>query len=150
MKQKVKTLLIAGASLMCVAGLAGAGGWAWAAETGASASAAAGNDTVVAAQGATISLVEAITHAQAHTPGIATRAELEAERGRTVFQVEIVTADYQGYEVIVDAANGRVVSSRQDAPDAWDVDDDDEREGSERGARPEGLERRERDAHHER
>lgn len=63
---------------------------------------------------AKISLSRAIEIAERHVGGRATSADLDIERGRAVFDVEVVARDNTVYEVKVDAVNGEVISSRVD------------------------------------
>ena len=58
-----------------------------------------------------------------HEPG-PEQAELEGERGTTVYEVEVVTADNKVFDIKVDAADGKVLSSKQDQADRGEKDDD--------------------------
>lgn len=79
---------------------------------------------------ATISLTDAIQKAQAAVPGTVVSAELENERGKAVYQVEIASMNKSGEttEISVDATNGAVLASRVDKEDQAD-NEDDENEG---------------------
>ena len=79
--------------------------------------AAGENDAVADLAKAKITLVQAVAAAEAQTGGKASKAELESERGSTVFKVEVVGADGKVLDVQVDAADGKVLSSRQDVAD---------------------------------
>lgn len=80
---------------------------------------------------AAISLTDAVQKAQAAVPGTVVGAELENERGKAVYQVEIASLNKSGEttEVSVDATNGAVLTSRVDKEDQADNEDDDD-EGS--------------------
>ncbi len=68
---------------------------------------------------AAISLTDAIQKAQAAVPGTVVSAELENERGKAVYQVEIASLSKSGEttEVSVDATNGAILASRVDKED---------------------------------
>lgn len=80
---------------------------------------------------ATISLIDAIQKAQAAVPGTVVGAELENERGKAVYQVEIASLNKSGEttEVSVDATNGAVLASRVDKEDQADNEEEDDDEG---------------------
>jgi uncharacterized membrane protein YkoI len=63
---------------------------------------------------ATISLTDAIQKVQAAVPGTVVGAELENERGKAVYQVEIASLNKSGEttEVSVDATNGAVLAGQ--------------------------------------
>lgn len=106
-------------ALVVAAGVATAGGLAVAKQTGV-----LENDAVADLAKAKIGLSQAIAAAEAHTPGKATKAELESERGAVVFDVEVVTADSKVFDVKIDAADGKVLSSQADRADRGEKDDD--------------------------
>lgn len=100
------------AALMAAAGLAIAGGMAWAQP--APGSAAVQPVPAVQPQGR-ISLQQAIAVAEKHHPGgTATKAELDTEWGQAVYEVEVRMPNRQEYDVKIDASNGKVLSSRLD------------------------------------
>ena len=100
------------ATLMAAAGLATAGGMAWAQP--APGSAAVQPVPAVQPQGR-ISLQQAIAAAEKHHPGgTATKAELDTEWGQAVYEVEVRMPNRQEYDVKIDASNGKVLSSRLD------------------------------------
>ena len=103
------------AALMAAAGLAIAGGMAWAQP--APGSAAVQPVPAVQPQGR-ISLQQAIAAAEKHHPGgTATKAELDTEWGQAVYEVEVRMPNRQEYDVKIDASNGKVLSSRLDRED---------------------------------
>ncbi len=83
-----------------------------------------GNDAVSDLAQAKISLAQAITAAEQHVGGRATRAELENRKGKTAFEVEIVK-DRAVSKVAVDAADGRVLATTADREDHDGEHDDD-------------------------
>ena len=85
------------------------------------------NDAAKALSLAKISLMEAARRAEAHVGGIATKAELESQHGVATFEVEVVTAQNQAFDVRVDGRDGTVLSSQADEAD--DADREDEAEG---------------------
>ena len=100
------------ATMMAAAGLATAGGIAWAQP--APGSAAVQPVPAVQPQGR-ISLQQAIAAAEKHHPGgTATKAELDTEWGQAVYEVEVRMPNRQEYDVKIDASNGKVLSSRLD------------------------------------
>lgn len=100
------------AALMAAAGLAIAGGMAWAQP--APGSAAVQPVPAVQPQGR-ISLQQAIAAAEKHHPGgTATKAELDTEWGQAVYEVEVRMPNRQEYDVKIDAGSGKVLSSRLD------------------------------------
>ena len=103
------------AALMAAAGLATAGGLAWAQP--APGGAAAQPAPAAQPQGR-ISLQQAIAAAEKHHPGgTATKAELDTEWGQAVYEVEVRMPNRQEYDVKIDASNGKVLSSRLDRED---------------------------------
>lgn len=107
-------------ALIMAAGIATAGGLAFAKTSGGE------NDAIADLAKAKITLTQAVGAAEAQSGGKATKAELEGERGTIVYQVEVVTADNKVFDVKVDAADGKVLSSKQDQADRGEKDDDDE------------------------
>lgn len=78
-----------------------------------------------------ISLTDAIQKAQAAVPGTVVSAELENERGKAVYEIEIASLGKSGEttEVVVDAINGAILASHIDKEDQADNKDDDANEG---------------------
>lgn len=95
-----RTLMIP--ALIVAAGVATAGGLAYAKQSGT-----AENDAVSDLDKAKITLVQAVSAAEAQAGGKATKAELDGERGAVAFDVEVVTPDNKVFDVKVDAADGR-------------------------------------------
>lgn len=104
--------------LLVAAGIATAGGLAFAKTTGDE------NDAVADLSKAKITLAQAVSAAEAQAVGKATKADLERERGTVVFDVEVVTADNKVFDVKVDAADGKVLFSKLDQADRGEKDDD--------------------------
>ena len=102
-------------------GLATAGVFAYASQ-----GTAIGNDALADLAKAKISLVDAVNAAQLHTDGQATRAELEGERGTTVFNVEVATADQKVLDVRVDAITGSVLAAREDKRESGEREEQDD------------------------
>jgi uncharacterized membrane protein YkoI len=107
-------------ALIMAAGIATAGGLAFAKSTSSE------NDAVIDLAKAKITLVQAVGAAEAQSGGKATKAELEAERGAVVYEVEVVAPDNKVFDVRVDAADGKVLSSKHDQADRGDKDDKDD------------------------
>ena len=107
-------------ALIMAAGIATAGGLAYAKSGGGE------NDAIADLAKAKVTLAQAIGAAEAQSGGKATKAELEGERGAVVYQVEVVTADSKVFDVKVDAADGKVLSSKQDQADRGEHEDNDE------------------------
>lgn len=80
------------------------------------------NDALDVPAGA-ISLSEAARIAEGHAKGRATRAELERTRHGVVYDVEVVTDSAGVFDVAVDPATGKVLSSQADAADNDDGTD---------------------------
>jgi uncharacterized membrane protein YkoI len=111
MKRNLKSMLVA------LAVVAGAGtGLAVVARAAGSE-----NDAVASLAQARINLTQAVDLALAQTAGHATRAELNDENGRPVYEVEVVASSNQVFDVRVDAVAGKVLSS---TPDQADHEDD--------------------------
>ena len=105
-------------ALIMAAGIATAGGLAFAKTSGGE------NDAIADLAKAKITLTQAVSAAEAQSGGRATKAELEGERGTVVYEVEVVTADNKVFDIKVDAADGKVLSSKQDQADRGEKDDD--------------------------
>jgi uncharacterized membrane protein YkoI len=106
-------------ALILAAGVATAGGLAYAQQSGT-----AENDAVSDLATAKITLVQAVSAAEAQAGGRATKADLDGERGTVVFDVEVVTPDNKVFDVKVDAADGKVLSSKLDQADRGEKDED--------------------------
>ncbi len=72
--------------------------------------------------GATIGLTQAITAAEQHVGGKASKAEYERHKGQWVFDVEVVK-DKQVMDVTVDATSGKVIAAIEDKADHDDGHD---------------------------
>lgn len=107
-------------ALILAAGVATAGGLAYAKASGGE------NDAVADLAKAKVTLAQAAAAAESHSGGRATRAELEGEKGTTVYQVEVVTADNKVFDVRVDAADGKVLSSKADKADSSQHEESDD------------------------
>lgn len=105
-------------ALIMATGLAAAGGLAYAKSSDAE------NDAIADLEKATITLTQAVGTAEAHAQGRATKAELDGDRGTVVYEIEVVTSDNKVLDVTVDAANGKVLSSKQDQVDRSDEADE--------------------------
>jgi len=79
---------------------------------------------------AKVSLADAVAAAVAKVPGIAWKAELEAEDGSLLYTVQVVTKEGDWKEVAVDAGNGAVLNI--------ETGDKDEFEGTAPKAKKEG------------
>ena len=108
------------ASILFAAAVTGAAGIAVAAQAHNAA-----NDALTDLAKAKISLVDAVSAAEKHVGGRATKAELESERGSTTFHVEVASAD-KVTDVVIDSTDGRVVSSKPDSIDRGEDDHDDD------------------------
>lgn len=106
------------AALIAAAGVATAGGLAYAQP----ASGVVVHEAVADLAKAKLTLEQAVALAQDHAKGKATKAELESKRGSTYYEVEVVAADNQVFDVKIDAIEGKVLSSKLDRHDR---DDDD-------------------------
>jgi uncharacterized membrane protein YkoI len=76
---------------------------------------------------AEVSLQQAIEIALLEVPGTVEEAELESEDGALVYEIEILGADNQMFEVEIAAATGAVIEV--EAEDADDDDDEDDDKG---------------------
>jgi uncharacterized membrane protein YkoI len=108
-------------ALILAAGVATAGGLAYAKQSGVT-----DNDAVTHLAKAKVDLGQAVSAAEAQAGGKATKAELDAERGQVVFNVEVVTADSKVFDVRVDGTDGKVLSSKPDAADRGGKEDDED------------------------
>ena len=72
--------------------------------------------------GATIGLTQAITAAEQHVGGKASKAEYERHKGQWVFDVEVVK-DKKVMDVTVDATSGKVIAAIEDKADHDDGHD---------------------------
>ena len=79
------------------------------------------NDALVISA-AKIGLGRAVTVAEQHVGGKASRAEFERHKGQWVFDVEVVKGK-SVMDVKVDAANGKVMAASADAIDSGDAGD---------------------------
>ena len=75
----------------------------------------ADNDAL-AISGATISITQAVTAAEQHVGGKASRAEYERHKGQWVFDVEVVK-DTKVMDVKVDPVSGNVIAATEDKTD---------------------------------
>ena len=82
------------------------------------------NDAVKGLSLTKISLMQAVGQAEAQVGGKATKAELESENGVPTFEVEVVTAQNQVFDVQVDGRDGKVLSSQADKADDADREDE--------------------------
>ena len=65
-------------------------------------------------EAATVTETQAIEIALAEVPGEVTETELEHERGKLIYEVEIAAADGQEMEVEIDAQTGEVLEVEAD------------------------------------
>lgn len=84
----------------------------------------AGNDAL-AITDAKISLAQAISAAERHVGGKASRAEYERQRGQWVFDVEVVK-DRKVMDVTVNSSSGAVIAAVEDQADRKDDHDRDD------------------------
>lgn len=82
------------------------------------------NDAL-AINGATIGMTQAVTAAEQHVGGKASRAEYERHKGQWVFDVEVVK-DRKVTDVKVDPASGNVIAATADKTDRDDGHDNDD------------------------
>ena len=104
-----RTILIA--ALIMAAGVATAGGLAYAQQSGV-----ARTDAEADLAKAKVSLVQAVATAEQHAGGKASRAELQNENGRLVYGVEVTDAA-KTTDIKVDAKDGRILSAQADQAD---------------------------------
>jgi len=107
-------------ALIMAAGVATAGSLVYARSWSAD------DDAIADLAKAKITLIQAVVVAEAHASGKATEAELESEHGTVVYEVEVVTTDNKVFEIKVDAADGKVLSSKQAQSDRGEKDDDED------------------------
>ena len=98
-------------ALIMAAGVATAGGLAYAKQSGEPQ-----NEAMANLAQAKISLAQAVTTAEQHIGGRASRAELENENGRLVYGVEVAD-NIKTTDVKVDAIDGSIVSAQTDPAD---------------------------------
>jgi uncharacterized membrane protein YkoI len=79
------------------------------------------NDAL-AISGATIGLTQAVTAAEQHVGGKASKAEYEQHKGQWVFDVEVVK-DKKVMDVKVDPKSGKVIAATEDKTDHDDNHD---------------------------
>lgn len=84
--------------------------------TTATAFAAGAENDALAAANARVSLTQAITAAEQHAAGKATKAEFEYGQQGPIYEVEVVSGS-KVFDVRVDADKGAVISSREDKLD---------------------------------
>lgn len=107
--------------LIVAAGLATAGGLAYASQAGTGT-----NDAITNLSKAQITLEQAVgTALGQHPGGKVTKAELDSEKGAAFYEVEVATADHKVFDVKIDAGSGKVLSSQLDTNDGG-VDKEDE------------------------
>lgn len=82
------------------------------------------NDAL-AISGAKISLTQAVTAAEQHVGGKASRAEYERHKGQWVFDVEVVK-DTKVTDVKVDPVSGSIIAATEDKTDHDDGHDKDD------------------------
>jgi len=87
---------------------------------------------------AKLGLVEAINAAVAKVPGKAFKAEIKAEDGFLVYEVEVVAADKKWTEVLVDAGSGAILAVSQDEDEATEGDSKDKDNGEDAGDEQDG------------
>ena len=98
-------------ALIMAAGVATAGGLAYAEQSGG-----LRNDAIVDIANARITLTQAVATAEQHVGGRASRAELENESGRLVYDVEVADST-RAIDVKIDASDGSVILAQADEPD---------------------------------
>lgn len=74
------------------------------------------NDAVAELAKAKVTLTDAVGTAEKHVQGRAARAELESGKTGPVYEIEIVAND-KVFDVRIDAADGKVLSSQEDRHD---------------------------------
>ena len=79
------------------------------------------NDALIAPD-TKISLSQAVTTAEQHTTGKASRAELEKHKGQWVFDVEVINGQ-KVVDVKVDPESGKVLAATEDKADRDDEQD---------------------------
>ena len=109
-------------ALIMTASVATAGGLVYAQQSGGTQ-----NDAMTDLAKTGISLVQAVTAAEQHVGGKASRAELENENGRLVYGIEVAN-NAQTVDVKIDAVNGSVVSAQLDQGDQASKNGEEERD----------------------
>ena len=82
------------------------------------------SEDMTAVTSAAVTLESAVMYAKEAVPGTAAKAEFEDEHGQLVWEIEIVNAKGQVYDVTVDAKSGKIVNKELDKADS-DEDEDD-------------------------
>ena len=95
-----------------------------AAAIGSAYAAKSAENDALAISGAKIGITQAVTAAEQHVGGKASRAEYEQHKGQWVFDVEVVSGS-KTYDVKIDPDHGTVLASTEDMTDH---DDDGDRE----------------------
>lgn len=101
MERKIKLAAVAGLSLAAM---------------GATYAAQATANDALGISSAKTSLTQAITAAEQHVGGVASRAEFEHEKGLPVFEIEIVKGQAV-VDVRVDPTSGKILSAKNDERD---------------------------------
>jgi uncharacterized membrane protein YkoI len=109
-------------ALIMAASVATAGGLVYAQQSGVTQ-----NDAMTDLAKTGISLVQAVTTAEQHVGGKASRAELENENGRLVYGIEVAD-NAKTVDVKIDAVNGTVVSAQVDQADQASKNGQEERD----------------------
>jgi uncharacterized membrane protein YkoI len=81
------------------------------------------NDAL-AVTSAKIDLSQAVSAAEQHVGGKASKAEVERSKGQWVFDVEVVNQQKKVFDVKVDPASGKVISATEDKLDQDDNEDE--------------------------
>ena len=71
-------------------------------------------DEVAAMNETSITMKKAVEIALATIPGVAKEAEFEVENGKSIWEIEVVNADKQVYELEIDATSGEVLKQELD------------------------------------
>ena len=69
---------------------------------------------VAAVKDAPITMISAVEIALAKIPGTPKEAEFEIEDGKSIWEVEVVNADQQVYELEIDANSGEILKQKLD------------------------------------
>jgi len=77
---------------------------------------------------ASVSMNKAIEIALQQVPGNVVGAEFESEDGQTVWEVEILAANKDIYELEIDAASGKVIKQEKEDDDDDEEDEDEDRD----------------------
>ncbi len=85
------------------------------------------NDAV-AATNAAVTLEQAIGIAKQVVPGTASKAEFSTDEAPAVWEIEIIGANQQVFDIEVDPTSGKVLKQKVDKADNGDDDDDDDDE----------------------